>query len=72
MAQRLGLETDVLKAEWGKPISPDDVKKKLAEKKYAAVTVVHNETSTGVDLRPRRRSRRSSARTPTRSSSPTS
>ena len=48
MAQRLGLETDTLKAEWGKPISPDDLKAKLAGKKYAAVTVVHSETSTGV------------------------
>ena len=48
MSQRLGLETDLLKVEWGKPISPDDVKKKLAGKKYAAVTVVHSETSTGV------------------------
>ncbi len=48
MSQRLGLETDTLKAEWGTPISPDDVKRKLANKKYAAVTVVHSETSTGV------------------------
>jgi aspartate aminotransferase-like enzyme len=48
MSQRLGLETDTLKAEWGKPISPDDVKAKLAARKYAAVTVVHSETSTGV------------------------
>ncbi|MDL2718553.1 MAG: alanine--glyoxylate aminotransferase family protein [Acidobacteriota bacterium] len=48
MSQRLGLETDTLKAEWGKPISPDEVKKQLATKKYAAVTVVHSETSTGV------------------------
>jgi aspartate aminotransferase-like enzyme len=48
MSQRLGLETDTLKAEWGKPVSPDDVKAKLAAKKYAAVTVVHSETSTGV------------------------
>jgi aspartate aminotransferase-like enzyme len=48
MSQRLGLETDILKVEWGKPIPPDEVKKKLATKKYAAVTVVHSETSTGV------------------------
>jgi aspartate aminotransferase-like enzyme len=48
MSQRLGLETDMLLAEWGKPVSPDDVKKKLASKKYAAVTIVHSETSTGV------------------------
>jgi aspartate aminotransferase-like enzyme len=47
MSRRLGLETDVLAYEWGKAVQPDDVKKKLAGKKYAAVTVVHNETSTG-------------------------
>ena len=48
MSQRMGLETDTLNVEWGKPIPPDEVKKKLATKKYAAVTVVHSETSTGV------------------------
>ncbi len=47
MSQRLGLDTTILKAEWGKPILADDVKKRLAERKYQAVTVVHNETSTG-------------------------
>ena len=34
------LETDVLKYEWGKPVAASDVRKKVAEKKYAAVTVV--------------------------------
>ncbi len=47
MSKRLGLPTDVLKYEWGKAVQPDDVKKKLAEKKYVAVTIAHNETSTG-------------------------
>jgi aspartate aminotransferase-like enzyme len=47
MSKRLGLQTDVLKYEWGKAVQAGDVKKKLADKKYAAVTVVHNETSTG-------------------------
>ncbi|HEX7580095.1 MAG TPA: alanine--glyoxylate aminotransferase family protein [Thermoanaerobaculia bacterium] len=47
MVKRLGMEGDVVKVEWGKPILADDVKKALAAKKYAAVTVVHNETSTG-------------------------
>ncbi len=47
MSQRLGIETDVMKVEWGKPVLAEDVSKRLAEKKYAAVTVVHNETSTG-------------------------
>jgi aspartate aminotransferase-like enzyme len=48
MATRMGLEADILKFEWGQAVPPDAVKKKLAEKKYAAVTVVHSETSTGV------------------------
>ena len=47
MVKRLGMEGDVLKVEWGKPVLADDVKKALALKKYAAVTVAHNETSTG-------------------------
>lgn len=47
MSKKLGLETDILKVDWGKPILADDVKAKLLAKKYAAVTVVHNETSTG-------------------------
>jgi aspartate aminotransferase-like enzyme len=48
MATRMGLEADILKFEWGQAVPPGAVKKKLAEKKYAAVTVVHSETSTGV------------------------
>lgn len=48
MSERLGLETTIVKFEWGKPVDPDVVKKKLAEKKYAAVTFAHNETSVGV------------------------
>jgi aspartate aminotransferase-like enzyme len=47
MSQKLGLETDILRAEWGKPILAEDVKKALAAKKYQIVTVVHNETSVG-------------------------
>ena len=31
MSQRLGLDTTILKAEWGKPILADDVKKALIE-----------------------------------------
>ncbi len=47
MVKRLGMEGDVVKVEWGRPVLADDVKKALAQKKYAAVTVAHNETSTG-------------------------
>jgi aspartate aminotransferase-like enzyme len=48
MSERLGLDTTIVKFEWGKPVDPDVVKAKLAEKKYAAVTFAHNETSVGV------------------------
>jgi aspartate aminotransferase-like enzyme len=48
MSQRLGLDTTLVKFEWGKPVDPDVVKQKLTEKKYAAVTFAHNETSVGV------------------------
>ncbi len=48
MSKRLGLPTDNLKFEWGKAVRAEAVKAKLAEgKKYAAVILVHNETSTG-------------------------
>jgi len=49
MCTRKGLNTDVLSAEWGKSVTPEMVEKKLAEKKYQAVTVTHVETSTGVE-----------------------
>lgn len=49
MCQRKGLEVDVLRAErWGMSVTADMVSAKLKEKKYAAVTVTHIETSTGV------------------------
>ena len=48
MGQRLGLEVDLLKYDWGLAVKAEDVKKRLAGKKYAAVTLAHNETSTGV------------------------
>lgn len=47
MVRRLGMDSDVMQVEWGRPVLADDVKKALAKRKYAAVTVVHNETSTG-------------------------
>jgi alanine-glyoxylate transaminase/serine-glyoxylate transaminase/serine-pyruvate transaminase len=48
VAQRLGAEVDALEFTWGTPVVVDDVAKKLKEKKYALVAVVHAETSTGV------------------------
>lgn len=43
-----GLPHDVLEVEWGEPITADFVADALARADYDAVTVVHNETSTGV------------------------
>ena len=48
VASRLGAEVDTLSFEWGTPVVVEDVKRKLAEKDYGIVAVVHAETSTGV------------------------
>ena len=44
---RKGLNVDVLSAEWGDVVSPEEVENKLKEKNYAAITVTHVDTSTG-------------------------
>lgn len=49
MCTRKGLNVDVLSAKWGSSVTPADVEKKLAEKKYQVVTVTHVETSTGAE-----------------------
>lgn len=44
-----GAESKVLDVEWGEAVNPDDIKQILDEdENIKAVTVVHNETSTGV------------------------
>jgi aspartate aminotransferase-like enzyme len=43
-----GRKTDELKVEWGQPTTPDLIDKKLASGKYSAITLVYNETSTGL------------------------
>ena len=45
---RCGKEADALKVEWGDPILPEMVREKLATGRYDALTLIHNETSTGV------------------------
>jgi aspartate aminotransferase-like enzyme len=45
---RCGKEADAVKVEWGKPITPELVEAALATGKYDALTLIHNETSTGV------------------------
>lgn len=48
IATRLGAEVDVLEFEWGTAVQPEAVEKKLKEKTYKIVAMVHAETSTGV------------------------
>jgi aspartate aminotransferase-like enzyme len=43
-----GFEADRLAFEWGEAADPDRIRETLRSKTYDAVTVVHNETSTGV------------------------
>lgn len=44
-----GKQADKLESEWGKPIDPDKLREVLKNKHYEAVTIVHNETSTGLE-----------------------
>jgi aspartate aminotransferase-like enzyme len=45
---RCGIEADIFSADWGRPVTPELVDGALASGKYDAMTLVHNETSTGV------------------------
>jgi aspartate aminotransferase-like enzyme len=44
-----GKQVDRLDAEWGKAITPDQLRDALKKKHYEAIIIVHNETSTGVE-----------------------
>ena len=48
VASSCGRKVDELKVDWGQPILPEMIDKKLSSGKYAAVTLVYNETSTGL------------------------
>ena len=48
ICERKGLQVDVLQAEWGKIVPVEEIRQKLASKHYAAMTVSHVDTSTGV------------------------
>lgn len=43
-----GKANEVLSVDWGQPIRPEQVAEKLSKGGFDAVTLVHNETSTGV------------------------
>ena len=48
VAKRCGKEAEALQVEWGSPILPDQIEERLKTGKFDAITLVHNETSTGV------------------------
>jgi aspartate aminotransferase-like enzyme len=48
VSKRCGKEAEALQVPWGSPIRADEVDKKLATGQFDALTVIHNETSTGV------------------------
>ncbi len=48
VSKRCGKKAEALHVEWGKPISPARLDEKLASGEFDVVTLIHNETSTGV------------------------
>lgn len=48
VARRCGKEAEPLQVEWGKHIDPNALDRALASGKVDTVTLIHNETSTGV------------------------
>lgn len=51
VAKAYGLEVEVISAEWGQPLDPEEFREKLeadSEKQIKAVILTHSETSTGV------------------------
>ena len=48
ICERKGLNVDILSSEWGKAVPLEEIEKKLSEKQYAAITVTHVDTATGV------------------------
>ena len=48
VSKRCGKEAEALQVPWGSPIRAEQVDAKLATGQFDALTVIHNETSTGV------------------------
>src|SRR5215831_9791099 len=48
VSQRCGKQAEGLKVEWGSPIRAEQIDAKLATGQFDALTLIHNETSTGV------------------------
>ncbi len=48
VARRCGKQAEGYQVEWGQALDPDALRKELSKGGYDAVTLIHNETSTGV------------------------
>ncbi|CAH2032615.1 pyridoxal-phosphate-dependent aminotransferase family protein [Trichlorobacter ammonificans] len=48
VTRRCGKDADAISVPWGQPITPELVERTLATGKYDSMTMIHNETSTGV------------------------
>jgi len=48
VSKRCGKEAEPLQVPWGSPIRPEQVEARLATGQFDALTLIHNETSTGV------------------------
>jgi aspartate aminotransferase-like enzyme len=48
VAKRCGKNAEPSQVDWGKHIDPNDIDRALASGKFDTVTLIHNETSTGV------------------------
>ena len=48
VAKRCGKQAEAYKVDWGQPILAEEIDKRLATGEFDAVTLIHNETSTGV------------------------
>jgi len=48
VSKRCGKEAEALQVPWGSPIRATEVNRKLATGQFDALTLIHNETSTGV------------------------
>jgi aspartate aminotransferase-like enzyme len=49
VAQANGKQVDILESEWSQPVTPQQVSDALQGKHYEVLTLVHNETSTGLE-----------------------
>lgn len=48
VAKRCGKQAEAYQVEWGQPILAEEIDKRLATGEFDALTLIHNETSTGV------------------------